>query len=331
MKKSVDACMTKTASTPKTASGIIVYLIEELGDARLRCAQLKHYVKEATDLIEKSDQRDHFFEVAGHLIHGIPDVLLRLDNALDASAMAASRLDYDEVKNSLRPEKAEELENILGDVRLRYLNRRSGEEGDRMAAGRTLHLEGKAGHTLCGEHAYPDTIVKDPKEATCFYCVTAWEKANDMGSMYSRHLHATTTTRTNTMNAKTAAQLLNKLADLTEKGGKVPARDLMSLIAKLERQDRTAAALAPKAAEAFRGIAKEITASKNPSRVKLAGVLRRILADTLEMPVATQQEQQMQQQAGAGEEFQKANPKITDEEAKKIDEQHEKNKDNFKA
>jgi hypothetical protein len=59
-----------------------------------------------------------------------------------------------------------------------------------MASGRTTHLQGKPGHTLCGERAYPDTIVDSPKDATCFYCVTAWEKANNAGSMYSRHLHA---------------------------------------------------------------------------------------------------------------------------------------------
>ena len=35
--------------------------------------------------------------------------------------------------------------------------------------------------------------------------------------------------------------------------------------------------------------------------------------------------------AGAGAEFQKVNPKITDEEVKVIDEEHEKNKDSFKA
>lgn len=120
-----DRCLRKTASTTKTAGGITIYLLEELGDARLRCAQLKQYVKEATDLIEKSPQKDHFFEVAAHLIHGIPDTLFKMEKALDASAMAAARMDYEEVKDNLRPEKADELENVLKDVRLRYLKRRS--------------------------------------------------------------------------------------------------------------------------------------------------------------------------------------------------------------
>src|SRR5271157_5186758 len=124
---SEDSCMKPAAGRPKEASGLLVYLVEELGDARLRCAQLKKYVKDATDLVEKSEEKDHIFEVAGHLLHGIPDCLMRLDKALDATALAAARLDYEEIKNGLRPEKADELESALNETRLRYLNRRSTE------------------------------------------------------------------------------------------------------------------------------------------------------------------------------------------------------------
>ena len=105
--------------------GITVFLLEELGDARLRCNQLKDYIGEATRLIEKSEQREHFFEVAGHLLHGIPDTLMRLSKALDAAAMAAAKWDYESVKEDLRPEKAEQLEDALKDVRTRRVERRS--------------------------------------------------------------------------------------------------------------------------------------------------------------------------------------------------------------
>ena len=280
--------MTRTAQTPKEASGILVYLIEELGDARLRCAQLKKYVKDATDIIEKSEHRDHFFEVAGNLIYGIPDSLMKLDKALDATALAAGRLDYEEIKNGLRPEKADELESALQETRLRYLNRRSNSR----------------------------------KESV-------------------------------TMNAKTAAYFLNKIADLTDKQGRVPVAAVLTLVAHLERGSRKSAALNSKASTAFRNLGKSITGTKNPSRVALAGVLRRIVGDTLQVGIEEQGQQQGQQQqqqgaqegqgqqgqgqqqqqatsypfAGAGEDFQKANPKITDEEAKVIDEMHDKNKD----
>jgi hypothetical protein len=110
----------------KIAGGLTVYLLEELSDARMRCAQLKRLISEATDLIEKSEHKDHFFEVAAHLIHDIPDNLLRLEKALDAAAMSASRMDYEEIKGNLKPEKAEELEQVLDDARVRLVRRRSG-------------------------------------------------------------------------------------------------------------------------------------------------------------------------------------------------------------
>jgi hypothetical protein len=130
--KPVDGCMrrevaAKTAAT-KTASGISVFLLEELGDARVRHAQLKKYLDEATSLIEKSEHRDHFFEVAGHLIHGIPDVLFKLGKALEAASLAANKLDAEEIENNLKPEKIEELEKALEEVRIRQLRRRSGDE-----------------------------------------------------------------------------------------------------------------------------------------------------------------------------------------------------------
>lgn len=99
--------------------------MEELGDARLRCDQLMRYLDEAVQLIEKSDKKDHFFEVAGHLIQGIPETAFKLEKALQAVALAADRIDYEELKQELRPEKVEELERVLKDVRIRPVKHRS--------------------------------------------------------------------------------------------------------------------------------------------------------------------------------------------------------------
>lgn len=126
-KSNDDRCMTKAANTDKQA-GITIYLLEELGDARLRMEQLKGYVKEALDIIERSPHRDTFFENAAHLLHGIPDSLFKMEKALNAAAMAGARIDYEEIKQTLKPEKADELESVLPDVRLRYLQRRSEEK-----------------------------------------------------------------------------------------------------------------------------------------------------------------------------------------------------------
>lgn len=111
-----------TAAVAKEA-GISVYLMEELTDARLRCEQLKKFVSQAVRLIAASPQRDHFYEVAGDTIYGIPDSLFKLDKALAATALAASRLDYEELKAQLKPEKVQELEDVLRDVRIRQIDR----------------------------------------------------------------------------------------------------------------------------------------------------------------------------------------------------------------
>ena len=106
-------------------AGVTIYLMEELGDARLRCDQLLRYLDRATKLIEQSPQRDHFFEVAGDLIRSVPETAFKLQKALQAVALAADRLDYEEIKQDLRPEKVDELERVLKDVRIRHVQRRS--------------------------------------------------------------------------------------------------------------------------------------------------------------------------------------------------------------
>lgn len=107
------------------AAGQMIYLVENLSDARLRCDQLKRYLAKAMKLIEKSSKRDHFYEVAGDILNGVPEVIFKLDKALDATGLAASRLDYEELKQQLSPEKVDELEEVLEDVRVKHLERRS--------------------------------------------------------------------------------------------------------------------------------------------------------------------------------------------------------------
>ena len=103
--------------------GALIYVVEELSDARLRCEQLKKFVSQAVRLIAASPHRDHFYEVAGDTIYGIPDALFKLDKALSSTALAISRLDYEELKTQLKPEKVEELEDVLRNTRLRQIDR----------------------------------------------------------------------------------------------------------------------------------------------------------------------------------------------------------------
>lgn len=149
----------KRPETIKTAAGISVFLLEELGDARLRCVQLKKYIDEATALIEKSEHRDHFFEVAAHLIHGIPECLMKMEKALDAAALGAARLDYEEIKDNLKPEKIEELERALEEVRIRHVKRRSDDKSAAMPFGDPA-TEGE-GFIKEGPPAAPDAKVSE--------------------------------------------------------------------------------------------------------------------------------------------------------------------------
>jgi hypothetical protein len=121
-------------------SGILVYLQEELTDARLRCEQLKQFVSQAVRIVGQSAEKDHFYEVAGDILYGLPEALFKLDKALDATALAASRLDYEELRSQLKPEKVTELETALRNVRLRQIDRRAPlnqntPEGFKMARG----------------------------------------------------------------------------------------------------------------------------------------------------------------------------------------------------
>jgi len=108
----------------KTASGVTVYLQEELGNARLYLARLTRCVTDGLQLIEKSSHRDHFFEVAGHLIDQAPECLASLQQSLSAVALAADRIDYEELKQDLPQNEVLELERVLEENRLRHVRRR---------------------------------------------------------------------------------------------------------------------------------------------------------------------------------------------------------------
>jgi hypothetical protein len=106
---------------------VSLYIQEELSDARLRADELKSYVVRALDLVHASPQRDHFYAVAGDIIHAVPECMLKLERALQAAAMAVDKFDYEELRQVLRPEKVDELERVLEDVRLRT-PRRTGRQ-----------------------------------------------------------------------------------------------------------------------------------------------------------------------------------------------------------
>jgi hypothetical protein len=111
----------------KRVASATIYIQEELSDARLRADELKNYIVRGLDLIHTSQQRDHFYAVAGDIIHAVPECMLKLERALQAAAMAVNKFDYEELRQVLRPEKVDELERVLEDVRIRVPRRTSSE------------------------------------------------------------------------------------------------------------------------------------------------------------------------------------------------------------
>jgi hypothetical protein len=98
---------------------------QELSDARLHVEQLKHAVVKGLDLINASQKKDHFYAIAGDLIYGVPMTLAKLERSLDTAAMAVNKIDYEELRQTIRPEKVDELERVLEEVRL-HIPRRTG-------------------------------------------------------------------------------------------------------------------------------------------------------------------------------------------------------------
>lgn len=139
----------------KRVANVNIYLQEELSDARLRLDELKGYIARALELVNGSSKRDHLYAIAGDLIYAIPETLLKAERALEATAMAVDKLDYEELRQTLRPEKVEELERILENVRIK-IPRRTGSATLRQATDSCPHY----GTSDSGRWRSPVTCVK---------------------------------------------------------------------------------------------------------------------------------------------------------------------------
>ncbi len=300
-KPQIDGCMRREASGHDKTASISVFLVEELGDARVRCAQLKGYVDEATDLIEKSTHRDHFFEVAGHLMHGIPEALFKLEKALEAASAAASRIDYEEITERLKPEKVEELEKALQDIRIRRLHRSDG---------------GGAPATD------PQPSAPSAKSAT------EVPPGKDQGATMNAKIAAYDLVRIAEHIERTGKVPMDKLVHL------------IARLERGKREASATGASPQKVAGYFRAMADQMVASTNetdpakkPSRFALAQSLRRVVADQMPMTSA-QVAAQIYQTAGSREDvmkgFKESNPDLTEAQLKEIADQWEANKDVIK-
>lgn len=106
-------------------SAPLAYLQEELARARNATERLKRNVVRAVGLIQASPARDHLYAVAGDVIYDIPATIQELERSLETAAMAVNKLDYEDLRQVIRPDKVDELEAVLEQVRLQ-IPRRTG-------------------------------------------------------------------------------------------------------------------------------------------------------------------------------------------------------------
>lgn len=112
-------------SRRRVASGATSFVQEELARARNLTERVKRDVVRAIELVHASSARDHLYAVAGDVIYDAPRAVQELERALDAAAMAVNKIDYEELRQVIRPEKVDRLEEILDEVRI-HIPRRTG-------------------------------------------------------------------------------------------------------------------------------------------------------------------------------------------------------------
>jgi len=76
-------------------------LTEGVTAARLEAHRLRHLMTRATTLVDKSEQREHLYQVAGDIVQGIPARLEALERNLDRTSYALSVLGTDHLRDVL--------------------------------------------------------------------------------------------------------------------------------------------------------------------------------------------------------------------------------------
>ena len=84
-------------SRAKTSSSQVAWslLIEGVAEARVDLHRLRLMCDRAQSLVEKSEARDHIFQVAGDIVQGFPDRISAAERALDRTSYALSVMGED--------------------------------------------------------------------------------------------------------------------------------------------------------------------------------------------------------------------------------------------
>lgn len=104
-------------------AGATIYIQDELSEARVCVDELKHYIVQALDLVNKSNKKEHFYATAGEIIHAVPTLILKIEQSLALAMMATNKVAEEEDRQVLKPESIDRLEKVLEEVRVRYPRR----------------------------------------------------------------------------------------------------------------------------------------------------------------------------------------------------------------
>ena len=76
-------------------------LSEGVSSARVEAYRLRHLVNRALSLIEDSSAKDHLYQVVGDIIIGVPQRLDRIEQTLDRTSYALSKMGESHLKQRL--------------------------------------------------------------------------------------------------------------------------------------------------------------------------------------------------------------------------------------
>ena len=76
-------------------------LIEAVASARVEAHRLRQMMHRALSLIDSSEKREHFYQIAGDVITSAPDRMTQLERHLNRASYALSEIGSEVLKDSL--------------------------------------------------------------------------------------------------------------------------------------------------------------------------------------------------------------------------------------
>lgn len=92
---------------------VLFFASREIAKARLEIIRLSQFVQAGQKFIDQSEARDHFYEVAGHLIKAVPESIEEIADSVNAASAALAVLEKPLIRRRMDPLKHKELERVI--------------------------------------------------------------------------------------------------------------------------------------------------------------------------------------------------------------------------